>query len=105
MEREDDSTYGVDLPIDVLVRADASSYSIGDEGEFEEVLDGGLISRSEEQGARRGLRELLTLVEQGHLLPRLHQIAPFPPVHPPVALPMERGPVPERLRLQTRRTW
>ena len=105
MEREDDSTYGVDLFIDVLVRADASSYLIGDEGEFEEMLDGGLVSRSEEQGARRGLRQLLALVEQGHLLPWLHEIAPFPPVQPPVALPMERGPVPERLRLQTRRTW
>ena len=105
MERVDDSTYGVDLFIDVLVRADASSYLVGDEDEFEEMLDGGLVSRCEGQGARRGLRELLDLVEQGHLLPWLQEIAPFPPVQPPVALPMERGPIPERLQLRTRRTW
>lgn len=105
MEREDDSTYGVDLFIDVLVRADASSYLIGDEAEFEEMLDRGLVSRSEEQGARRGLGELLDLVERGHLLPWLHETAPFPPLQPPVALPMERGSVPERLQLRTRHTW
>jgi hypothetical protein len=105
MESEGDSTYAVDLFIDVLVRVDASSYSIGDEDEFVEMLDRGLVSRSEERGARRGLRELLDLVEQRHLLPWLHEAAPFPPVKPPAALPMQRGPIPERLRLGTRRTW
>ena len=87
------------------MRADASSYLIGDEAEFEEMLDRGLVSRSEEQGARRGLGELLDLVERGHLLPWLHETAPFPPLQPPVALPMERGSVPERLQLRTRHTW
>jgi hypothetical protein len=105
MEREDDSTYGVDLFIDILVRADASSYLIGDEDEFQEMLDRDLVSRSEEQGARRGLGELLDLLERGHLLPWLQETAPSPPVQPPVALPMERGPIPERLRVRTRRTW
>ena len=105
MERENDSTYGVDLFIDVLVRADTRSYVVGDEAEFEEMLDRGLVSRSEEGGARQGLRELLDLVESGHLLPWLHERAPFLPTQPPVALPMERGPIPERLQVRVRRTW
>ena len=98
MERDDDSTYGVDLFIDVLVRADTSSHLVGDEAEFEEMLDRGLVSRSEGRGARHGLRELLALVERGHLLPWLHERAPFRPSQPPVATPMERGPIPERLQ-------
>ena len=105
MEYEEESTYAVDLFVDVLVQADASSYLIGDEDEFAEMLDRGLVSRSEEQGARRGLRELLELIEEGHLLPWLNEAAPFPPVQPPVALPMERGQIPERLQLGIRRTW
>ena len=105
MEREGDSTCAVYLFIHVLVRADASSYLIGDEDEFAEMLDRGLVSRSEERGARRGLRELLDLVERGHLLPWLHEAAPFPPIQPPVALPMESGPIPGRLQLGIRPTW
>lgn len=105
MERENDSTYGVDLFIDVLVRADTRSYVVGDEAEFEEMLDRGLVSRFEERGARQGLREFLNLVESGHLLPWLHDRAPFLLAQPPVALPMERGPIPERLQLGVRRTW
>jgi hypothetical protein len=105
MERENDSTYGVDLFTDVLVRADTRSHVVGDEAEFEEMLDRGLVSRSEERGARRALRELLDLVESGHLLPWLRERAPFSPSQPPVAPPMERGPIPERLQLRTRRTW
>ncbi|HUQ62236.1 MAG TPA: DUF402 domain-containing protein [Acidimicrobiales bacterium] len=105
MERENDSTYGVDLFIDVLVRADTRSYVVGDEAEFEEMLNRGLVSRSEERGARRGLRQLLNLVESGDLLPWLHERAPLRPSQPPVAPPMERGPIPERLQLRVRRTW
>lgn len=105
MEREDDNTYGVDLFIDVLVRADARFHVVGDEAEFEEMLDRGLVSRSEERGARRALRALLDLVEAGHLLPWLHERAPFAPSRPPIAPPTERGPIPERLQLGIRRTW
>ena len=105
MERENDSTYGVDLFIDVLVRADARSHVVGDEAEFEEMLDRGFVSRSEERGARRGLRELLDLVDSGHLLPWLHDRAPFVPCQPPTATPMDRGPIPERQQPGTRRTW
>jgi hypothetical protein len=105
MERENDGTYGVDLFIDVLVRADTRSHVVVDEAEFEEMLERGLVSRAEERGARRGLRELLDLVESGDLLPWLDEKAPFLPSRPPVATPMETGPIPERLRLGIRRTW
>jgi hypothetical protein len=93
MERENDSTYGVDLFIDVLVPADTRSHVVADEAEFEEMLNRRLVSRSEAQGARSVLRELLDLVESGHLLPWLHEAAPFTPSQPPVAPPMERGPI------------
>ena len=105
MERENDSTYGVDLFIDVLVRSDTRSHVVGDEAEFEEMLDRNLVSRAEGRGARRGLRELLDLVESGHLLPWLLEWAPFTLNQPPLAPPMERGPIPERLQHGIRRTW
>jgi hypothetical protein len=105
MERDGDSTYGVDLFIDVLVGADGSSCVVGDQEEFEEMLDRGLVSRSEERGVRRGLCELLDLVEGGQLLPWLHESVPFGACEPLDAPRMERGPVPERLRPGIRRTW
>jgi hypothetical protein len=40
-------------------------------------------------------RGLPDLVEGGHLLPWLHERAPFTPSQPPVAPPMERGPIPK----------
>jgi hypothetical protein len=68
MEREADSTFGVDLFTDVLVRQDATSYVITDEDEFTEMLGRGAISAAEGRGAERGLRELLELIEAGRLL-------------------------------------
>jgi hypothetical protein len=68
MEREGDSTFGVDLFSDVLVRQDAMSYVVADQDEFGEMLGCGVISAVEGRGARRGLRELLGLIEQGRLL-------------------------------------
>lgn len=105
MERGNNSTYGVDLFVDVLLRADTRSYVVSDEAEFEEILDRGLVSRSEERGAGRGLRQLLNLGESGDLLLWLHGRPPFRPHQPPVPPPTERGPIPERLQLRVRRTW
>ena len=65
MERDGDSTFGVDLFTDVLVRQDAASYVIVDRDEFGEMLGRGVISAAEGRGAERGLRELLDLIEQG----------------------------------------
>jgi hypothetical protein len=105
MEREGDSTFGVDLFTDVLVREDATSYVIVDQDEFGESLGRGLLSPAEGRGAQGGLRELLELVHEGRLLRWLGELAPFGPCRPPRARPMRRGPVPGRLLPGVRRTW
>ncbi len=105
MERDGDATFAVDLSVDVLVRADLRSLHVGDEDEFEQALSLGLVSPAEGQQARRGLAQLLGLVEAGTLLPWLDQLYPFGPCRPPEAPPMRREEVPSRLRPQLRRTW
>jgi hypothetical protein len=105
MEREGDSTFGVDLFTDVLVRQDAISYVVTDQDEFGEMLDRGILSAAEGRGARRGLRELLGIIEHGRLLQWLGELAPFGPCQAPLGRPMRRGPVPDRLRPGVRRTW
>jgi len=105
MEREGDSTFGVDLCTDVLVRRDAMSHVLVDQDEFVEMLGRGVISPTEGRGAERGLQELLELIETGRLLQWLGELAPFGPCQPPRAPPMQRGPVPGRLRPGVRRTW
>lgn len=105
MEREGNSTFGVDLFTDVLVGDDATAYVVADQDEFAEMLGRGVISPAEGRGAERGLRELLDLIEAGRLLRWLGDLAPFGPCQPPPARPMRRGPVPARLRPGFRRTW
>lgn len=105
MERDGDAFFGVDLFADVLVRADAQRYWIGDLDELADAVDGDLISRREERQARRGLARLVELVETARLLPWLDEVQPFGPCAPPPALPMERRAVPSRLRAGRRRTW
>jgi hypothetical protein len=65
IEREAGSTFGVDLCTDVLVRDDATSYVITGQDELGEMLGRGVISPAEGRGAKRGLRELLDLIEAG----------------------------------------
>jgi hypothetical protein len=102
MEREANSTFAVDLFADVLVRQDTRCHAVVDQDEFAEMLGRGVISPAEGRGAERGLREL---IEAGRLLGWLGELAPFGPCQPPRALPMQRGPVPRRLRPGVRRTW
>lgn len=105
MEREGNTTFGVDLFTDVLVRQDATSYVVTDQDELSDMLRRGVISPAEGRGAERGLRELLDLIEAGRLLRWLGEFAPSGPGLPPRALPMRRGPVPGRLQPGARRTW
>jgi hypothetical protein len=105
MEREGDSTFGVDLFTDVLVRQDARSCVITDQDEFGEMLDRGILSAAEGRGARRGLLELLGIIEHGRLLRWLGELVPFGPSKAPLARPMRHGPVPDRLRPGIRQTW
>lgn len=79
--RRNDSTYGVDLFVDLLVRADTRSYIVGDEAELEEMLDRNLVSRSKDRGSRRGSASSW-ISESGHLLEWLHDRAPFMPGRP-----------------------
>jgi hypothetical protein len=53
MEREGDSTFGVDLFTDVLVRDDAMSYVAVDQDEFGEMPGRSVISAAEGRGAER----------------------------------------------------
>lgn len=105
MEREGDATFAVDLFVDVLLRADLRSIHVGDEDEFEQAVSVGLVSPAEGDKARRGVAELLELVEAGRLLPWLDELCPFGPCDPPEAPPMRREEVPRRLLPRLRRTW
>ena len=81
------------------------SYVVADQDEFGEMLGRGILSAAEGRGTRRGLREFLELIAQGRLLRWLGELAPFGPCQTSRALPMRRGPVPDRLRPGIRRTW
>lgn len=105
MERDGNSTFGVDLFTDVLIRDDAASYAVTGRDEFGDMLGRGVISPAEGHGAERGLRDLLDLIETGRLLRWLAELAPFGPCQPLRALAMRRGPVPGRLQPGVRRTW
>lgn len=105
MERDGDATFAVDLFVDVLVRADLRSIHVGDEDEFAQAMSVGMVSPAEGGHARRGMVELLKLVEAGRLLPWLDELCPFGPCDPPEAPPMRREEVPRRLLPELRRTW
>lgn len=105
MERDGLSIFGVDLFIDVLVRRDAKSYYVGDEDEFEEMVEQSLLSKAEASAARQGLTELIEMVEEERLVSWLSELAPFGPCSPPGAPPMERGPIPPRMQPGLRSTW
>lgn len=106
MERDGDRIYGVDLFVDVLVQADATTHRVTDEDELADAVGRGLVSVREADGVAAGLAELLRLVETGHLGPWLHDVAPFGPCDPPEALPVARvSPVPARLQTGRRASW
>jgi predicted RNA-binding protein associated with RNAse of E/G family len=88
MERDGDATFAVDLFVDVLVRADLRSIHVGDQDEFEQALSVGLVSHAEGEQARRGVAELVELVQAGALLPWLDELCPFGPSEPSEAPPM-----------------
>jgi hypothetical protein len=105
MERDGNSTFAVDLFIDVLIRRDVSSFYVGDEDEFAQMATRDLMSAAEQRAAKTGLSELLALIEDGRLLPWLNDLVPFGPCDPPAAPPMERREVPHRMKPFLRSTW
>ena len=93
MHRHPDAVFAVDLFADVLVRADATSYWVGDLDEFGQARRSGLILPGEAAGAERGLAELTGLIERGELLSFLSRAWPIGPLRPPAAIPPDRVPV------------
>jgi predicted RNA-binding protein associated with RNAse of E/G family len=105
MERDGNSTFAVDLFIDVLIRRDLSSFYVGDEDEFEQMAERDLMSAAEQRAAKTALSELLALIEGKRLLPWLNDLVPFGPCDPPAAPPMERREIPHRMKPFLRSTW
>ena len=90
MHRQLDAVFAVDLFADVLVRADAVTYRVGDLDEFGQARRAGLILPGEADGAERGLAELTGLVDRGELLAFLSRAWPIGPLEPPAAVPPDR---------------
>jgi hypothetical protein len=105
MERDGDTTYGVDLFVDVLVMADAATYMVGDEDEFADAVTAEMLSPAEAASARAGLDELLAMIRGNELVEFLDAVAPLGPCDPPIAPPMERAPIPDRLQPRLRSSW
>jgi hypothetical protein len=90
MRRNRRAVFAVDLFADLLVRADAISYRVGDLDEFGQARRAGLILSGEADGAERGLAELTGLVERGELLAFLSRAWPVGRLRPPAAVPSDR---------------
>ena len=73
----DDAAYQVDLCLDVLVGSNGKDYLIKDEDEFEHAVRQGWMTRQEQEGAQRGLEELLTRIHSGTLIGFLDAVCPF----------------------------
>jgi hypothetical protein len=107
MRRHDNAVLAVDLFADVLVRADAASYSVCDLDELGQARRDGLILPAEARGAARGLAELADNVERGDLLAFVSRAFPIGPLQPPAAaavghVPLSQVPL---LDLDSRAAW
>jgi hypothetical protein len=107
MQADGDAVYAVDLFLDVLVRRDARTCAAYDDEEFEEAVRRALISPGEASGARRGLTELVELIERGDLLAFLAEVCPFGRSLAPPALPERRVSLPQvpQVHRTVRATW
>lgn len=107
MERDGDALYAVDLEVDVLVRADGSTFVVTDLDDFRATIRAGLISAAETAGVRAGLDHLTELIESGGLLKFCDQAYPWGPAPAPAALPDRSVPLSDvpRLHRGKRLTW
>lgn len=84
----------VDLCLDVLVAADGRTNLVKDEADFARAIQQGWIDAVEAKGARRGLADLLAILQGDGLAAFLDSVYPFGPVEDaPPALPMARRPL------------
>jgi hypothetical protein len=107
MHRDGDAVYAVDLEVDVLVRADGSTYVVTDLDDFRTAIRAGLISTAETAGVRAGLDHLTELIEGGGLLKFCEEAHPWGPAPAPEALPARTVPLSDvpQLRARKRLTW
>lgn len=92
-----DRFYSVDLEFDVLVGADGRTHVVKDEDAFARSVSAGYIRPAEADGARRGLRELTSYLEDSATLAGfLDSVFPLNSFRLPTVL----QPPPERLTLQ-----
>jgi hypothetical protein len=73
----DGDVYSVDLFVDVLVAPDGRRCFVGDEDEFTEAVECGWVTAGERVLARRGLAELLWIIESVGLVEFLEEILAF----------------------------
>ena len=90
MLKHGNAVFAVDLWIDVFVRADGSTYQIVDEDEFAAAQERGWLSAPEVDGARRGVADLIELIERNRLITFLADLSPFGTRRAPRALDMQR---------------
>ncbi len=107
MRRHGTAVLAVDLFADVLVRADAASYRVGDLDELGQAGRDGLILPAEARGAARGLAELAAIVGRGDLLAFVSRACPVGPLQPPAAAPVGHVPLSRvpLLDLDSRAAW
>jgi predicted RNA-binding protein associated with RNAse of E/G family len=73
----DDDYYNVDLELDVLVGNNGQDYRVIDEEDFNLAIINGYISQEEKAGAKKGLDDLIEIIETGKLIDMLNDIYPF----------------------------
>ncbi|GAB3422650.1 ribonuclease FAU-1 family protein [Flindersiella endophytica] len=107
MLRDGDAVYAVDLEVDVLVRADGSTYVVTDIDDFRDSIRRGWISGPETRGVRTGLDELTDLIEGGGLLKFCDHAFPWGAAPAPLARPQRTVPLSDvpQLQLGKRLTW
>lgn len=107
MVRSGDAVFAVDLWLDVLVRRDAVTHAVYDEGEFDDAIARDLLSAREQAGARAGLDELIDLIDRHALVDFLAELHPFGPTRVPEAPAMRRVDLSEAglLRPGVRASW
>ena len=74
-----EAVYHVDLALDVLVAADGREHVVIDAEDFAVAVQRGWFTTAEQQGARRGLADVLDIITNGGLLPFLDAVYPFGP--------------------------
>jgi hypothetical protein len=96
-----DAAYDFDLWLDVLVGPDGRTHAVIDEDDFAKAVRLGWCTPDEEAGARRGLADLLAVIEGEGLVPFLERYCRFGPVDgAPVQPRFERLPLAEVTPLQ-----